>query len=237
MIAQPLIDWLFDGAMLDIGLLHYIAWLWKHTLICGKTGSGKSVALLLLLAKIAKYAPDTLAYFLDYKAQFKGLAGTTRYFAFKDCDAGMEAFQQEFEARQGDNPATTPLLLVCDEWGAFANSSQEKKLNDKRKAMLDEYASLGRSMNVTVIIGIQRPDIANYFTSGATRDQFNCVLNLNKVTSGAKNMLFPDNKDDIDVEVGVAQGYFEQAGKFYRVDVPEVHDEAAMLTAIREILG
>ena len=67
-MSKIYLPWGVDADFLFLKQPPCFHWKGYHTLISGSTGSGKTVASALLLARIAKYIPESNLYLLDYKA-------------------------------------------------------------------------------------------------------------------------------------------------------------------------
>lgn len=200
---------------------------YAHMLICGGTGSGKTVASKLILAKIHRYMEGAELYLCDYKNDFdfSFLRGNTRFYGGYDCEKGIREAHARFHARQheGDEDRNH-IFLFIDEYATFLNTFGKSKVEKDRLAeilkMIQDFMMLGRSLNCHLIISLQRPD-AEYFAKGA-RDNFTLRLGLGKISREVKTMIFEDGKEDI-VSLGRGKGYLDVDGKeLQTVVVPHI---------------
>lgn len=82
-----------DSASGSIDVKHII-----NMLIVGATGTGKTVALKILLAKIARFQPDAKIWLLDFKQfDFRNLMDKPRYYGYTDCLQGLEDYYAAFK--------------------------------------------------------------------------------------------------------------------------------------------
>lgn len=142
-----------------------------NLLVIGATGTGKTVAIKILLAKISKFQPNAKIWILDFKQfDFQGFAGLSHYYGYTDCVQGLNDYYEAFKQQQETSESAEPNYLIIDEWGSFI-MSLEKKEAELLKGKLAELLMLGRAYQFFPIVGIQRPD-ASYFSSA--RDNFQC---------------------------------------------------------------
>ncbi|HHK5601588.1 TPA: hypothetical protein ACQUIL_005638 [Bacillus tropicus] len=190
---------------------------YAHMIICGGTGSGKTYACKLILAKIHKHLEGSELHLCDFKndLDFSFLKGNERFYSYKETKRGIEEFYERFEARmQGRDVSRNHLFLYVDEYASFINSFGKEK--DDKKEMNEILTKMGdlmmmaRSFNCHVIVSLQRAD-ADYFPKGA-RDNFTLRLGLGMISKESKGMLFEDNRDEI-VPLGRGKGYLNVDGK------------------------
>lgn len=167
-----------------------------HYLITGASGSGKSYALLYLIAMILRENPDITIYFCDFKnsEDFAFLEGYPHYYAGNNCyDGIMEYYESFTKARQTRDNHTRHLLIV-DEYPAFINYLQMLDKANKTKYASDimsavaEILMLGRGISYGCFIVTQRAD-SSLFNNGS-RDNFMVVIGLGRMSKEQKNMLF-----------------------------------------------
>lgn len=232
-----LLPWIYDAKYLSLGIKHYINYPEKHALVSGQTGSGKSVALALLLARIARHKPSATLYLLDYKADdFSALMGYNRYYPYTAVEEGMRDFDAAFHARlDGTDPSRAPLICCVDEWGAFITSI-DKKAAEEYKRLLSTWLMLGRSLGAIVIIGVQRPDATSYFTNSGIRDQFGMICTLGTQSSESIQMLYSYHKDMILPVTNIGEGYVLIGGECHHVQVPFIRNQAALVEEICKIV-
>lgn len=208
-------------------------------LVVGKTGSGKSYALSVLLGIYAKAIPSVRITICDYKrSSFAQFADTPNFYGYEDVPDGIRAFYREFTERLAANDEKRNQqirVLLIDEYGALI-SAQDKKTADELKYMVANMLFMGRSLGIRILIGVQRAD-AEHFKAGA-RDQFRAILGLGNLSREQKQMLFPDYKDEMTEHNGLGEGYLLMDGQDEeRVKVAEIKNTDALNLSIRATMG
>lgn len=227
----------YDAVMLEAGVKSYIQWLPERhpmMLTVGGTGSGKSYFLKLLIGKVATHIPDSEIFLCDFKnIDFRHFADCPRHWAYEDCDDGLTAFYESFQARlNGEDDTTNRKFLIFDEWAAFV-LSHDKKTAEEAKSKLSTLLMMGRGVQHHVVTGLQRAD-AQLFPMGG-RDQFGAILALANLSREQKLMLFPDSREELNEVNGRGEGYLSLDGEpIKRVRVPTVTDFDKLNAAIRE---
>lgn len=233
-----MIDLALDGELLREGIQHYHKWDYQkiaHMLVFGNTGSGKTYAVKLLLARIGLHINEASLILCDFKADdFNFLKGTPNYYAFTDCTAGLDRFYSEFQSRQsGENTSRSFKLLLFDEWASYLNSL-EKKQTEEARSKLSTLLMLGRSFNIHVLISQQRAD-AEYFSKA--RDNFGIVLSLGNISKESAAM-FNFDRDQMAPVTGIGQGYMIINGfEMKSIQVPAVRDYGKVECYIRKVVS
>lgn len=206
-----------------------------NMLVIGATGTGKTVAIKILMAKIAQFQPNANIWLLDFKRfDFRGFADLPRYYGYEDCVQGLNDFYEAFKRQQEAGESAAPNYLVIDEWGSFI-MSLEKKEAEQLKGKLAELLMLGRAYKFFPIVGIQRPDAA-YFAS--SRDNFQTCLALGNLSPEGRRMAFPDSVAGQIAECKKREGhlYIDGVG-LEKIHVADISDLNALDEIIREAMS
>jgi energy-coupling factor transporter ATP-binding protein EcfA2 len=207
-------------------------------LVVGKTGSGKSYALAILLGIYTRHIPNVSITICDYKkSSFAQFADTHNFYGYEDVPSGILAFYKEFcerlEANDVKRNQQVKVLLI-DEYGAMI-AAQEKKQADELKTMLANMLFMGRSLGIRVLIGVQRAD-AEHFKAGS-RDQFRAILALGNLSKEQKQMLFSEYKDKMDERNSLGDGYLLIEGQdIERVKIGTIQNFDALNDCIRNAM-
>lgn len=128
-----------------------------HVLICGSTGSGKSVCILSILAYAQEAGMDEILIF-DPKHEFTSINSASVYNDIEEIETMMEMQVEEMNAlvRQGKKRNT---LIIFDEFAdAVAQSIKPNRLSGKKS--LEENLRIllqkGRSSGYRIIAATQR---------------------------------------------------------------------------------
>lgn len=174
----------------------------SHIILCGMSGSGKSYAENILIARIAK--TEGTVYFSDFKQDdsFEFLRKCPRYYPYDRTIEALEIVYDTFHKRQsGEDISRSPVTLVWDEYMAnilaIQGTEKKKKKADDIMRKVSEILMLGRSLGVRLVISCQRPDAAA-FPSGS-RLNYGVILIVGAPIRSIYEMLIP--KEYID-EIG-----------------------------------
>ena len=172
----------------------------SHIILCGMSGSGKSYAENILIARIA--STEGTVYFSDFKQDdsFEFLRNCPRYYPYDRTIEALEIVYDTLHKRQsGEDTSRSPVTLVWDEYMAniLAIQGTEKKKADDIMRKVSEILMLGRSLGVRLVISCQRPDAAA-FPSGS-RLNYGIILIVGAPIRSIYEMLIP--KEYID-EIG-----------------------------------
>ena len=209
-----------------------------NMLVVGKTGSGKSYALSVLLGIYAKYTNASITV-CDYKkSSFAHFDDTTNFYGYTDVPIGIRTVYKEFcERLEANNDERNKhiCVLLIDEYGALI-SAQDRGTAAELKTMIANMLFMGRSLGIRVLIGVQRAD-AEYFKTGA-RDQFRAILALGNLSKEQKQMLFADYKEHMTEHNGIGEGYLLIDGQnIERVKVAEIKYFDALNDSIRKAMN
>lgn len=151
---------------------------YPHFLIVGASGSGKSVYISFFLKNRIQYDPNSIVYFLDYKASpdfaYLGKAGYEHYYYGDEVYTGLCAYYDAFTSARKAGGTNRHYVLFWDEYASYIQSLQ---VQDKKKAnevisKVSEILMLGRQIgnkSFSLVISVQRPDMT-YF--GTARSNF-----------------------------------------------------------------
>jgi len=170
-----MVDLFYVTALLAHGIKQYLRWdyqMFPNLLILGNSGSGKSYAIRLLLARIALQIPDSRLWVCDYKNEILPQP-EGRYWGYKDVLDGFNDFFTVFEDRLNGNPDRTFCLLLIDEYVSWLSSMEKKEAEEIKKRMA-QLLFMVRSLNMHVILGTQR-GMADNFSHGS-RDCLNIIF-------------------------------------------------------------
>lgn len=219
-----------DEAIGKMSIRHLI-----NMLIVGATGTGKTVAIKILMSKISTFQPNARIWLLDFKKfDFRGFSDLPRYYGFSDCVQGLRDFYAAFKRQQELGIAGVPNYLIIDEWGSFI-ASLDKKEAEEMKRLLSELLMLGRAYHFFPIVGIQRPD-ASYFSSA--RDNFQCCLALGNLSREGRRMVFPDEVAGTITQCSKREGhlYIDGVG-LEKIRIADITDMGALNAAIQEAMS
>lgn len=182
-----------------------------NAVVCGNTGSGKTVFMKALMAKISKYQPSASFHILDFKNyDFKEFSDCPLYYSYKDCVRGMENFYNHFKKQQDSGIVPKePQYLVIDEWAAFV-TSLDKKVREDMISKFEELIMLGRVYNYRLLVGVQRAD-SIYF--GSARMNFKCRIAMGNLDPEGKRMLFSGYTELMNEQNDTGEGYLLVDGK------------------------
>lgn len=215
----------YDKALYDDGVKSAVFWPYElacHIAVIGSTGSGKTFAVKLLMHTVLTQIENASITVCDFKADdFKFLLGRSGYYQYDACAAGLQAFYNQFVARQSGADACRDFrLLVFDEWASYLQTL-DKKTADAEIKKMTTLLMLGRAFNVHILVSQQRGD-ASYF--GTARDNFGLVIALGNLSPESRDMFFKGYKDNIKPTQTRGTGYVSiNGGEPVEIIVPSVN--------------
>jgi hypothetical protein len=176
----------------------------KHTLISGMSESGKTYAEQAYIAKKILAEPTGEYWFADYKGDdtFEYLRGYPRYRSFKSTLEALDAVYNRLNARMsGADDTRNPVTLIWDEYMAnmLALINEDKKLATATMNKVSEILLMGRSMNISYVCSVQRPD-AVAFPVGS-RLNYGIILVVGAFIRSVYEMVMPDHIEQVEGRV------------------------------------
>ena len=214
-----------------------------HGLICGTTGSGKSVLLhQIITAGVKQYTPNELQFvLLDYKEGtgfkvYKDLPHARIIAIDADIDFGYESFKfltnemkeraklfkkydtkdikQFKEKTRKDCPR---ILVIVDEFQVLLEGKENNyDLNNKIRKAIEDIVRLGRSFGIHLLLATQTPNGVKW--SSSTLENIAIRIGL-RMSNDAENYLFKHNKP-------IASEFVERFGKAVYNDKSGVQSES-----------
>ncbi|HEM4286617.1 cell division protein FtsK [Streptococcus suis] len=183
-----------------------------HALLVGSSGSGKTYATKVFLARFAYIYPEATFLICDYKADtdFAFLNGCKGFKRFDEVAELLTLGLKILENRQKGIDRSKEFVVICfDEFNAWQNSL-DKKERDQAVKDYTRLIQLGRSFRIYVIISQQD---AHKTSLGLSRDSIGTVIALGKLSKETISMLFSDEKENIIRNNSRGVGYMKIDGK------------------------
>lgn len=177
-----------------------------HTLICGSSGSGKSVQVLYALNSVLN--TNIELYIADFKGSGDFVGISDKYAEYDAIFDLIVDFYDEYQ-RIKEKKLNKKLLLVADEYaGAIIYLEGQDKARAKTiKSMIAEILMQGRELagggGAWIWTICQRAD-ASYFNNGA-RDNYQVRVLFGKPSTESRQMMGFD-KEDIPEDYAPARG-------------------------------
>jgi len=191
------------------------------------SGSGKSFATKILLARFALANIKNDIYFADYKQddQFSSFRNCSRYYPYKKSLEALDIVYEKMYKRQtNEDKDRYPITLIWDEYVAniLALQAEDKKAAALAMTKVSEILMLGRSLSVRMFTSCQRPDAA-VFAYGS-RLNYGIQVILGAPIRSIYEMLMPEYLDKIgDREFKTGEGVLLLQGSILRfIKVPIV---------------
>ena len=188
----------------------------SHILICGPTGTGKSVFIRnYICARLLEGVPTQPIFFDLKQSEFGTLDGEVPGVKvatdYEQAEALLEKVRAEMKSRQAFmkeqrkrnpdvvmdvypiSPSKPRLMVVVDEASElFASGTPEaKKRSERIGEHLTSLARLGRSAGIELVVGLQRADVRNLGPSGGDfRDNLAGRVLLGAASRTSLEMMF-----------------------------------------------
>jgi len=186
-VIELSIPFLLDEKAYKLGFLRWLGIDYKsssHILWSGRTGSGKTVAAKLLLARTVLLAPPELqpvqVTIIDPKSDtdFDFLDGLQNFYRGEQAPQGLKNFYEMFRKRQNKDDTTRNLKIAfVDEFASLVNLISDKKDNDTAHKNLALLLMLSRSFRFSIQLATQQASAKTMGDSG-NREQFGAVCLL-----------------------------------------------------------
>lgn len=183
-----------------------------HALLVGSSGSGKTYATKVFLARFAHTYPKARFLIGDYKADtdFAFLNGCKGFKQFDEVSELLNLGLKILENRQKGTDESRDFVVICfDEFNAWQNSL-DKKERDQAIKDYTRLIQLGRSFSIYVIISQQD---AHKTSLGLSRDSIGTVIALGRLSKETVSMLFSEEKDNIVRNNSLGVGYMKIDGQ------------------------
>ena len=191
-----------------------------HLAIFGSSGSGKTYASQLLLAKAVLSSAKLIV--ADFKGdlEFSFLNNQEHFYRFERVGLFFDFVSDTLLKNRQSGQDESRSLIICfiDEMSAYF-TMLEKKERDTRIRQLSRILMLGRSFNIHVWISQQRPD-AEYF--GKSRENIHNIL------------LLSDEKDVVNRKHSRGRGYLISSGETTKEIVVPRYNVAKVQSKILE---
>lgn len=196
-----------------------------HWLICGGSGSGKSVITLYILNQLISYATEI--FIADFKntKDYEGI--TSKYAVGIECISLFLDFYREYEKIKAGIKKGRIWFL----WDEMAGNliwqeMQDKKICQEIKNKMGEVLMMGRELaggSAGIISILQRPDSSNFSIGSRENYHVKILLGVSSVES-RKMMGFLSDEIPKDFKAGVGKGIIMTAENSFPVafTVPQI---------------
>ena len=171
-----------------------------HLLIVGKSGSGKSTAVLYYLYQMMVSKENHIV-IADYKGgeeYFDYFNGSEAYSSAEEAVNMIQAYYDFFTiVRREHIKLKKHYTLVIEEYRGLLAYLESKDKNKKKEVMtmVGELLAVARGLNIGVMLVVQRAD-ATFFTAGA-RENFQCIISCGRTSKEQFSMLgFSEEMED-----------------------------------------
>ena len=195
-----------------------------HLVCQGGTGTGKSIASLLITAKISRLQGSQV-FILDYKNDVETFdfcrGNSLRYWKFRDCEAGLAEYfdllQSELTSDEKNGSRPVRWLWV-DELSSWLLNS-DRKTQEKIRSQISTVLMLGHSRRFFCLTSVQRAQ-AELWSQGA-RDNYSCCLGMGNLSKESASVL-GFSRDEFIPVTEIGGGHLILGGRQYPVQVPYI---------------
>jgi hypothetical protein len=213
-----------------------------HSLITGKSGSGKSQSFLWYAYHILQ-EQESILYLADFKAgkEYAPLKGCPAYSCADNAVSMIYDYYKLYtEMRQHQNPEIGHVTLVIEEWFGLLGyiESIDKKQKNDLMAKVGEILALGRGIGngIGIFLLVQRADSSNF--SAGSREQFQNLLCFGRLSREQRLMLFAgedlDNTRNYKTGQGIALIDGQEGAT--EIIVPWIPEQDILLKRIRNYM-
>lgn len=221
-----------------------------HMVLCGQSGSGKSLYLLYLINQLMSLDVPLELFICDPKnsGDFVGIVPTDHFATGMEESAKMINRYYELFLQTKEKNETLQLLLL-DEYPALVNSIQDivggrdgKAEVERIKSQIASLLMLGRSRRTGVWIIAQRPNASMFNTSSSSSgalDNAMCKIVLGKVSTQTHIALFPNEQLENEefastFRAGKGSGFVWIEGRPLKaLKVPYISDKTALIKLLQ----
>ena len=218
-----------------------------HMVLCGQSGSGKSLYLLYLINQLMSLDVPLELFILDPKASsdFLGIVPPDHYAAGMKESGDMINTYYELFLQTPENNDTLRLILV-DEYPALITSLPDIIGGKEGKAaiatIMAEMASmlmLSRSRHMGIWLIMQRPSASLFSSSSGALDNFMCKVCLGKTSTQNHIALFPNEQLENEefastFRAGKGSGFVWIEGRPLKaLKVPYISDKTALIKLLQ----
>ena len=209
-----------------------------HSLIVGKSGSGKSQSFLWYTYHLLK-EKESMMYICDFKSgkEYQALKGCDSYaYADSAIDMIQDYYNLYTYLRKTGDTSIPHITLAIEEWFGLLGyiEGKDKKLKTELMQKVGEILALGRGIGngIGVIVLVQRADSSNF--SAGSREQFQNICSFGRISKEQKNMLFAGEELEEMKNYSSGQGLvlIDGQGGMEEIIVPWVPEQEKMLNVI-----
>lgn len=213
-----------------------------HTVLCGQSGSGKSIYLLYLIYQLMSLDVPLELFICDPKnsGDFTGIVPPDHFATGMEESANMIHAYYDLFLQTPENNDTLRLLLI-DEYAGLITSLPDiignkggKAETEKIKSEMASIYMLSRSKRVGLWVVFQRPS-ASYFTaSSGALDNAMIKIVLGKISTQTHIALFPNEQLENEefaktFRAGKGSGFVWIEGRPLKaLKVPYISDKTAL---------